>query len=70
VLWEVVRLLYDVEGEDAALRQETPNPAKHFDDLRKHYAVRREFSYTTVALNNGTPELREAFTGLGFSVEM
>jgi len=70
VLWEVVRLLYDVEGEDAALRQETPNPAKHFDDLRKHYAVRREFRYTTVALNNGTPELREAFTGLGFSVEM
>ena len=68
-LWEVVQQLYDVEREDAALRQETQDPAKRFDDLRKRYAVRREFRYTTVDLSNGTPKLVDALTGLGFNVE-
>jgi erythronate-4-phosphate dehydrogenase len=70
VLWEVVRQLYDVEQEDAALRTDTPDPASHFDALRKNYHVRREFRFTTVRIINGTPQLRDAFTGLGFPVEV
>ena len=70
VLWEVVRQLYDVEAEDAALRMESPDSAAHFDALRKNYAVRREFRFTTVTIDNGTLALRNAFSGLGFKVEM
>ncbi len=69
VLWEVVRQLYDVEREDSALRADVPDRAAHFDALRKHYPIRREFRFTTVTIANGSTQLHDTFAGLGFNVE-
>ena len=69
-LWEVVRQLYDVEREDAALRGESPDMGSHFDALRKHYPTRREFRFTTVDVENGSKQLLNTFEQLGFRVRL
>ena len=70
VLWDVVRRVYDIEADDQRLRDtqslaETAR-ARAFDEQRKHYPVRREFSYTTVHLPDASPTLRQKLTALGF----
>jgi len=40
-----------------------------FDQLRKHYPIRREFQNTTVKLLNGATELQRQIAGFGFKLE-
>ena len=67
-LRQVVHCVYDIEDDDARLRDATTDLARHFDDIRKNYPVRREFRFTRVTLTGGSPALVDALTSLGFSV--
>ena len=71
---EIVLLVYDMERDDAALRElHRIDPGKRgafFDNLRKTYPVRREFHNTQVILNAGTSSLAEPLAGLGFRVSV
>lgn len=73
VLREVVRQVYDLEGDDRRFRDSAltdhAGRIKNFDRLRSHYPERREFQYTTVKLNGGSEFLRRILTDLGFKVE-
>ncbi len=73
VLREVVRRVYDLEADDARLRDIIDLPAedrgRQFDALRKEYPVRREFYNTHVALAGGTEVLRQTLATWGFRVE-
>ena len=73
VLREVVRQVYDLEGDDRRFRDSAltdhAGRIKNFDRLRSHYPERREFQYTTVKLNGGSESLRRILTDLGFKVE-
>ncbi len=70
VLWEIVRVAYDIEADDRALRaslvREEPAGATHFDTLRRTYPDRREFVATKVRLANASPELEQKVVALGF----
>jgi erythronate-4-phosphate dehydrogenase len=74
---EVVRLAvrhaYDIEWDDAALRQIADHPAKaqgaYFDRLRKQYPVRREFAAGKVRLAGKAGRAGDILRGLGFNVE-
>lgn len=68
VLWEVVRRVYDIEAEDRRLREglEAADHATHFDQLRIHYPVRREFRFTRVKLINTSEKLVGTVARLGF----
>jgi len=70
VLWEIVRVAYDIEADDRALRaslvREEPARATHFDTLRRTYPDRREFVATKVRLANASPELEQKVVALGF----
>jgi erythronate-4-phosphate dehydrogenase len=54
---------YDVRRDDGALRKisQNPQPATYFDQLRKHYPVRREFASVQVQSTHA------AFRQLGFT---
>lgn len=71
VLWEIVRQVYDIESDDARLR-DLADPSSdsarvaHFDGLRKKYPMRREFRFTTVTLENPSEALAGKVRGLGF----
>ena len=77
-LLSVIRQVYDIESDDSRLREllamAGPEGAKHFDLLRKHYPVRREFFNTRVQLNDREldtgchVQLRTTLAGLGFQV--
>lgn len=73
VLREVVRQVYDLEGDDRRFRESAVADEnvrmKKFDGLRRDYPERREFHYTTVRLNGGGEKLRGIFRDLGFKVE-
>ena len=62
VLRRVIRQVYDVTGDDAALRA---NP-KMFDQLRAEYPVRREFFNTELVLSGAGKSLTDKFAALGF----
>ena len=72
---EAVRSVYDVERDDAALREirslPPPERGPFFDRLRKEYPVRREFHNTEVVLprSGETKELARTLAGLGFRVK-
>jgi len=71
-LLEIVRRVYDIEGETEQMRAmaEEPPAARRelFDRLRRAHGPRREFSSCSVELPpGGDPELGAAFSGLGFS---
>jgi len=59
---------YDVRQDDAKLRLicQSDQPAVYFDNLRKHYPTRREFSCVTIQLPQSQQELAQQFTALGF----
>ncbi|MEI6165766.1 MAG: 4-phosphoerythronate dehydrogenase PdxB [bacterium] len=73
VLREVVRQVYDLEGDDRRFRDSSladhAARIKNFDRLRSHYPERREFQYTTVKLTGGSEPLRRILLDLGFKVE-
>ena len=62
VLTEAVLHTYDITADSNALRSNLGA----FEKLRGDYPVRREFSYFTVRLKNGTPEMASRLTRLGF----
>jgi erythronate-4-phosphate dehydrogenase len=62
VLRRVVRQIYDITADDAALRKDP----KEFDKLRAEYPVRREFFNTKLALRGANESLRQKFAALGF----
>jgi erythronate-4-phosphate dehydrogenase len=62
VLRRAVRRVYDITGDDAALRRNV----RAFDKLRAEYPVRREFFNTELVLRGASEELRTKFAALGF----
>ncbi len=64
VLRRVIRQVYAINSDDAALRA---NP-KHFDKLRAEYPVRREFFNTTLVLRTACNGLRAKCAALGFKL--
>ena len=71
VLRELVRQVYDIEGDDHRLRACREGPercAAHFDALRRHYPERREFRFTRVHLRNASETLAHKVAGLGFKL--
>jgi len=72
VIADTVRRVYDIERDDAALRElhgVDPDERGHFfDDLRKNYPERREFHNTEVVLPDSARRLAESLSGLGFHV--
>jgi erythronate-4-phosphate dehydrogenase len=63
-LREIIRQVYDITADDAALRA---NP-KQFDKLRAEYPVRREFFNTTLTLRGASDGLRAKCAALGFKL--
>ena len=66
----VVSKIYDIEADHQRMKQletlsQERRPAQ-FDNLRKHYPVRREFSRTHLQFSTGQKDLRETLEGLGF----
>lgn len=61
---------YDVRHDDTKLRLLTQHsqPASYFDQLRKTYSVRREFSSLTVRLPVANSPVATQFQALGFCV--
>jgi len=71
VLRRVVRRVYDVTADDAALRKAvraTEGIGSSFDTLRATYPVRREFFNTELVLRGASEELRKKFAALGFKL--
>jgi erythronate-4-phosphate dehydrogenase len=62
VLRRVVRRVYDITTDDAALRKNV----RAFDKLRAEYPVRREFFNTELALRGASESLWQKFAALGF----
>ncbi|HUJ70788.1 MAG TPA: 4-phosphoerythronate dehydrogenase PdxB [Verrucomicrobiae bacterium] len=62
VLRRVVRRVYDITGDDAALRR----GVRLFDKLRAEYPVRREFFNTELVVRGASETVRATFAALGF----
>jgi len=73
LLTRAVERIYRIKRDDEDLRQITHQPPDkrgwYFDDLRKHYPVRREFQNTTVVLDQPSKSLRQKARGVGFQVQ-
>ena len=73
VLREAVKAIYDIEADDARLRQAASlapsDRGKRFDELRKTYPVRREFANTHVRCPGAPEALVDKLAGLGFKTE-
>ena len=65
VLTEAVLHTYDISADSAALRAD---PGA-FERLRGDYPVRREFTSFVVSLKDGTPEMAEKLSRLGFKIK-
>lgn len=70
VLDDIVRQVYDIMADDARMRNRDPAVAKniHFDGMRKHYPMRREFRFTRAVCENADDALRAALSALGFRI--
>jgi erythronate-4-phosphate dehydrogenase len=69
VLRRVVKRIYDITADDAALRRNVQAPdgiGAGFDKLRAEYPVHREFFNTELALRGASEALRQKFAALGF----
>lgn len=73
LLTRAVERIYSIQRDDENLRQIAHQPpdkrGRYFDDLRKHYPVRREFQNTTVALDKPRETLLQKLPGIGFQVQ-
>jgi len=69
-LHTAVMACYDVRRDDAALRQmnQAPNLNVYFDNLRKHYPIRREWRCVEIELPTAKTALAAQLRGLGFRV--
>ena len=68
-----IRAVYDICRDDRVMRKaimhgDKPHREQAFDQLRKHYPQRREFSTLSVNLKDCAPELTSSFKALQFSV--
>lgn len=67
-----VKAHYDVRSDAASLRRvleiDRKQTGLYFDELRKNYPLRREFSATTVKLTADRHNLSDKFVQLGFTV--
>jgi erythronate-4-phosphate dehydrogenase len=72
-LRQVLRRIYDIEADDARLRELANLPADqqgpHFDRLRKEYPVRREAWNYKVSLSEAAEALQQRLEALRFDVE-
>jgi erythronate-4-phosphate dehydrogenase len=73
LIHRAVKQLYDIEADDSRLRELSDEPAdnrsKFFDQLRKHYPVRREFYNTKIEFSAPAGEnLKRTLSGLGFQL--
>jgi erythronate-4-phosphate dehydrogenase len=69
VLRRVIRQIYDITADDAALRKIVGAPdgiGGNFDKLRNEYGIRREFFNTKLTLRGAGGSLRQKFAALGF----
>lgn len=70
VLAQAVKTIYDICEDDRELRQICDMPAEQrggfFDKLRKEYPVRREFSNTTITIEDSNSRLADKLKGIGF----
>ena len=70
ILADVVRKIYDVQGDDATLREvagvRDAQRGSFFHRLRREYPGRREFFNTTLKLSDARKTLQRKFTALGF----
>ena len=64
VLHRVIKRVYDITNDDAALRRDV----QAFDKLRANYPVRREFFNTELVVRGASNELLTKFTALGFKI--
>ena len=64
---------YDVRSDAASLRRlpeiTMEQRGRYFDELRKNYPVRREFSSTVIKLSDSQNMLAEKLRQLGFKVK-
>lgn len=69
---ELVSCLYELQGDDARFRSllalPFPDRPSGFDNLRKHYPIRREFFASSVGLQHASPTIISQLNALGFSV--
>jgi erythronate-4-phosphate dehydrogenase len=65
ILHRVVKRVYDISADDAALRQRP----REFDQLRADYPMRREFFNTELVLRGASDALRQKFAALGFKMD-
>ncbi|MCL5282630.1 MAG: 4-phosphoerythronate dehydrogenase [Planctomycetes bacterium] len=72
LLAQAVERIYSIQRDDQNLRQIAHQPpdkrGRYFDDLRKHYPVRREFQNTMVVLDKPREGLARKVRGIGFQV--
>jgi len=68
ILWRIVGLVYDIEGDDRRLREGAmpDSHARHFDGLRSNYPMRREFRFTRVSVAGAQSALQGKIDALGF----
>ena len=66
VLTEAILHTYDVSEDSERLRADL----SLFEKLRGDYPVRREFPAFTLRLQDGTPEMADRLSEIGFNVEM
>jgi erythronate-4-phosphate dehydrogenase len=72
LIHEIVRKCYDIESDDARLREVFKlNPEerkRHFNKLRAEYPLRREFAATKVEVPKSNSALVNCLNNLGYSV--
>jgi len=73
ILNKIFQIVFPQYNDDALLRKsllmDTEGRKKYFDDLRKNYRLRREFTNYTIKLNIFNAELKRKLEGLRFKVE-
>jgi len=73
LLARVAERIYSIKRDDENLRQIAHQPpdkrGRYFDDLRKHYPIRREFQNTVVTLDPPRESLSQKLQGIGFQVQ-
>ena len=72
-LHTAIRACYDIRYDDglfrALLRLPQDERRAYFDQLRRHYRVRREFGSVKICLKGTAREMERSFTVLGFSIK-
>ncbi len=72
-LYELISSIYNIEEDDRKMRNiiklKTEDQSKYFDQLRKEYPLRREFSNYTVHLGNDEHHLEKILRALGFNLK-